>query len=147
MTTTNHARRTRPHAFSLLEMLVVIAIIGLLAALILPNIGSAFGSSQRQTAEAQLRQLLGAVEEFRRDMGRLPTEEEGLDALVTMPEDGEDKWSGYLDRRTIPADPWGNPYVYEKLPDDPMFDFTILSLGSDGQRGGEGDAQDIDARD
>jgi general secretion pathway protein G len=139
-------RRT-PRAFSLMEMLFVIAIIALLAALIIPNLGNVFGGAQRDTARAQVVQLKNAVEAFRRDMGRLPTEEEGLSVLVDMPEDGEGKWQGYLDRRTVPTDPWGTPYQYERLTDDPQFDFTVISYGADTEPGGEGDAADINARD
>lgn len=139
------AHRRGARAFSLMEMLFVIAIIGLLAALIVPNLGNIFGGAQVDTARSQTKALLGSVERFNMDMGRYPTEEEGLGVLVEMPEDGEDRWQGpYLETRTVPVDPWGNEYVY--VTDDPQFPFTVVSYGADGEPGGEGDAADIDAR-
>jgi len=135
--------------FSLLEMLIVVAIIGLLAALVVPNLGRAFGSSQEKTAKAGAQQLLNAVEEFRLDAGRLPTEEEGLRVLIVRP-DGLQSWDGpYLQRTSVPPDPWGNAFVYRRFTsgDEYPFDYTVLSLGADGAPGGEGDAADIDARD
>jgi general secretion pathway protein G len=142
--------RDRRLGFSLIEMLIVVAIIGLLAALVVPNLGKAFGSSQVKTAKAGAQQLLGAVEEFRTDVGRIPTEDEGLAALIRRPDSAGEQWDGpYLQRTSVPPDPWGNAYVYERFDDDDEYPFayTVLSLGADGQRGGEGDAADIDARD
>jgi general secretion pathway protein G len=146
------ARAQRFHlGFSLIEMLIVVAIIGLLAALVVPNLGRAFGGSQRKTAKAQANQLLGAVEQFRTGVGRLPTEDEGLSVLINRPEGVGDGWDGpYLQRTDVPKDPWGFDYVYKRFntqTDDYPFDFTIISYGADGKQGGEGDDADIDARD
>lgn len=144
-------RRAARRGFSLLEMLIVVAIIGLLAALVVPNLGRAFGSSQVKAAKTTAKSLLSGVEEFRLEVGRYPTEEEGLEALVRKPEGAPESWDGpYLQQTSVPPDPWGNPYVYKRFDgasDDYPFDFTVISLGSDGQPGGEGDAADIDARD
>ncbi|MFU8828385.1 MAG: type II secretion system major pseudopilin GspG [Phycisphaerales bacterium] len=131
--------------FSLLEMLVVLAIIGLLVALFAPRLTGAFTGGQVRTTKAQLQQLTTAVEEFRMTLNRLPTEEEGLRVLVERPADGEGtEWRNFLGTREVPRDAWGNEFVYSRS--DPDFEYVIISYGSDGKPGGEGDAADIDNR-
>lgn len=119
-------------AFSLIELLIVVAIIGLLATLVATNVTGALGDSQEQTTKAMLQRLSTSVQQFRADMNRFPSEQEGLNALVEQPQDApEGAWKGpYWDRRTLPADPWGNSYVF-KL--DQAFGFEIVSVGPDGQ--------------
>lgn len=132
-------------AFSLLEMLVVLAIIGLLVALFAPRLTGAFSGGQVRTTKAQLQQLTTAVEEFRMTMNRLPTEAEGLRVLIERPADAEGTdWRNFLGMRELPKDAWGNDFVYSKS--DPDFEYVILSYGSDGRQGGEGDAADLDNR-
>ncbi len=138
-------RETVQRGFSLLEMLVVLAIIGLLVALFAPRLTGAFAGGQVKTTKAQLQQLSTAIEEFRMTMKRLPTEEEGLRVLVERPEgDSDSEWRNFLGMRELPKDAWGNDFVYSL--DDPDFDYVILSYGSDGRPGGEGDASDLENR-
>ncbi|MGP1347531.1 MAG: type II secretion system major pseudopilin GspG [Phycisphaerales bacterium] len=131
--------------FSLLELIFVIAIIGLLAALVLPNLFGQGEKAKVTTSEAQMSTLASALEEFRTVAGRYPTEAEGLDALVRMPTGMDaESWKGpYLQRETVPTDGWGRAYVYRT---DPNFGFRIISLGADGKEGGEGFDADIDNR-
>jgi len=135
----------RGRGFSLLEMLVVLAIIGLLVALFAPRLTGAFSGGQVKTTKAQLQMLTTAVEEFRMTMNRLPTQEEGLRVLVERPADSEGtQWRNFLEVRELPKDAWGNDFVYVR--DHPDFDYLIISYGSDGRPGGEGDAADLDNR-
>lgn len=130
-------------AFSLIEMLFVIAIIGLIAALILPRLGGAFGKSQVQTTKAQLASLTSAVETYRMNVGRYPTKDEGLAALLKKP-DGAEGWEGpYLEKKVVPRDGWKREFIY--TPDD-EWKFIIKSLGADGKEGGEGENADLDNR-
>lgn len=130
--------------FSLLEMLVVLVIIGLIASLVGPRLFSRVDSSKVQVAETQTRMLRGAVETFRLEVGRLPTVEEGLDALTRAPADerAKSRWRGpYLDE-AVPADPWGNPYRYS-IPGRDGLPFALYSLGADGKPGGEANDADV----
>ena len=132
-----------PRAFTLIEMLLVVAIIGLLAALLVPQLGRQFGKSQVKITRAQLERLATAVEKFRLDMQRYPTEQEGLTILVEKPREG-DNWGGpYLGKTTLPTDGWGRDFIY-KL--DDTFGFRLISLGADGKEGGEGENADLDNR-
>ena len=131
-------------AFSLFELLIVLAIIGLLAALVLPRFGDAFGKGQRKSTEAQMSSLESAVESFKLDHGRYPTQEEGLGALIIRPSDIEEAdWKPYLSKATLPMDGWKRPFIY-KTDDD--FGFRIISYGADGQPGGDGENKDLDIR-
>lgn len=133
-----------PAGFTLLEMLVVLVIIGLIASLVGPRLFSRVDASKVQVAETQVRMLRGAVETFRLEVGRLPTVEEGLEALTKPPSDprASARWRGpYLDE-AVPADPWGNPYQYA-IPGRDGMPFALYSLGADGKPGGEGNDADI----
>lgn len=124
--------------FTLLEMLVVLVIIGLIVGLVGPRLFTRVDHSRVQTAETQIRMLRNALETFRLDIGRFPTEEEGLMVLYRPPADERirARWQGpYLDEPP-PPDPWGNQYIYE-IPGRDL-PFALYSLGADGQRGGEG---------
>jgi general secretion pathway protein G len=130
--------------FTLIEMLVVLVIIGLLAGLVGPKLFTKVDSAKVQTAQTQIKMLKGNLEAMRLDIQRLPTEAEGLALLNTPPTDEKLKarWKGpYLDE-ALPADPWGNPYVYS-LPGTNGQPFALYSLGADGKRGGEGYDADI----
>ena len=123
--------------FTLIEMLVVLVIIGMLAGLVGPKLFTKVDSSKVQTAQTQVKMFKGTLESLRLDIGRFPTEAEGLALLNTPPTDEKLKtrWRGpYLDE-DLPLDPWGNPYQYS-LPGSGGQPFALYSLGADGKRGG-----------
>jgi general secretion pathway protein G len=99
------------------------------------------GKSETKTARAQIDAFSKALDTYRLDVGHYPTTEQGLQALVEKPA-SEAKWSGPYLQKSVPPDPWGLPYHY-KSPGDNKRDYDIVSLGKDGQRGGEGDAADV----
>lgn len=137
-------KASRSAGFTLLEMLVVLVLIGLIASLVGPRLFSRVDSSKVQVAETQVRLLRGAVETFRLEVGRIPSADEGLGVLYTVPSDERSRarWRGpYLDEQ-VPADPWGNPYRYS-IPGRDGLPFAIYSLGADGQPGGEGNDADV----
>ena len=136
--------RHRERGFTLLEMLVVLVIIGLIASLVGPRLFAKVDSSKVQIADTQVRMLRGAVESFHLDVGRLPTQEEGLSVLEhAPPEDkGGNRWKGpYLDEG-VPKDPWGNSYQYA-VPGANGMPFALYSFGADGKRGGQGNDADV----
>lgn len=126
--------------FTLLELLVVIVIIGLLAGYVAPRYFSQVGKSEIQVARAQVEAIEKALDQFRLDVRRYPTAEEGLEALVTKPSNAA-SWSGPYLKKAVPADPWGRPYVY-RVPGEKS-EFQLLSLGRDGKAGGVGEDADI----
>ncbi len=126
--------------FTLIEILVVMIIIGMLAALVGPRIMGRIAPAKQQAAKTQIGLFETALDTFRLDVGRYPTTEEGLKALREKPSSAEN-WQGPYLPKEIPVDPWGKPYVY-KCPGD-NGDFDILSYGLDGTEGGEGDNQDV----
>jgi general secretion pathway protein G len=126
--------------FTLLELLVVIVIIGLLAGIVVPRYFDTVAKSKTKVARAQLDQLEKALEQYRLDVGALPSADQGLDALITAPA-GVPNWQGPYLKRAVPLDPWGHAYIY-KLPPAAK-DPDIVSYGSDGQPGGPGEAADI----
>ncbi len=130
--------------FTLLEMLVVLVIIGLLVGLVGPRLFTRVDQSKVTTAQTQVKLLRAAVENLRLDLGRLPTNDEGLGLLVKPPADPTiaARWRGpYLDD-ALPLDPWGNAYRYA-TPGAGLQPFALFSLGSDGRVGGDGDGKDI----
>lgn len=133
--------RKNEAGFTLLELLVVVLIIGLLASYVGPKYFSQIGKSEVTTAKAQIDAYAKAVDNFRLDMGRFPTTEEGLTALNTRPAEGGEKWNGPYLRKDVIPDPWGHPYLY-RAPGTKS-EFEILSYGRDGQPGGTGLDADI----
>jgi general secretion pathway protein G len=133
-------RRSRRTGFTLLELLVVMVIIGLLAAYVGPRYFSQVGKSEVKAAQAQVQALQKALDTYRLEVGRYPTTEQGLGALVTRPQN-EPKWGGPYLQKAVPPDPWGKPYQY-KSPGE-HGDFDLFSFGKDGQAGGTGEAADI----
>ncbi len=127
--------------FTLLELLVVMVIIGLLAGFVAPRYFAQVGKSQVKIARAQIDALDKALDQFRLDVGRYPSTEEGLQALVAAP-NSEPNWSGPYLKKGVPADPWGKPYVYQN-PGSHGGDFDLISYGKDGRPGGTGEAADI----
>lgn len=126
--------------FTLLELLVVMVIIGLLASFVGPRYFSQIGKSEVKSAKAQLDALEKALDQYRLDLGKYPTTEQGLVALVSKPAN-EAKWDGPYLKKTVPPDPWGNPYSY-KFPGEHS-EFDLWSFGRDGQPGGSAENEDI----
>lgn len=129
--------------FTLLELLVVIVIIGLLAAYVGPRYFAQLNKSERSTAKAQIEGFGKALDAYRLDSGRYPTTEQGLAALVVKPND-DLKWAGPYLQKQVPMDPWGNAYVYRSPGQGG--DFDLLSLGKDGQLGGDTESADVSYR-
>jgi general secretion pathway protein G len=121
--------------FTLIEILVVMAIIGMLAVMVAPNIFNQQAGAQRDAALSQISALEVALDTYRLDVGEYPDSLEGL----VENDSGRAAWNGPYLRREVPLDPWGNEYVY----DSDGRGFTLVSYGPDGERGGEGDDADI----
>jgi general secretion pathway protein G len=132
--------RLRAVGFTLLELLVVVAIIGLLAGYVGPRYFGQIGKAEVKTARAQIDALEKALDAYRLDVGRYPSNEQGLDALVTQPA-GSTRWAGPYLKKGVPADPWGKPYVYRSPGEHGEYD--VLSYGKDGTPGGSGENADI----
>lgn len=126
--------------FTLLELLVVVAIIGLLVGYVAPRYFGQIGKSEVNAAKAQIDALEKALDQYRLDTGRYPGTELGLAALVQRPQN-EPKWNGPYLRKAVPPDPWGKPYAY-RSPGE-KGDFDLVSYGKDGAPGGSGENADI----
>jgi len=135
------ARLKANSGFTLLELLVVIVIIGLLAAYVGPKYFAQLGKSEITTTKAQIGAFEKALDQYRLDVGHYPTTEEGLEALLTKPANAEG-WNGAYLAKKIPLDPWHHPFIY-RAPGASGGDYDIISYGKDGQPGGEGDNADI----
>lgn len=131
--------------YTLTEMLVVISIIALIAAVLTPNLMAQLGRARVKAAQLQLDTLASSVEMFRSDVGRYPTQQEGLNALVDEPSD-VDGWTGpYVKGPKSLVDPWGRPILYEL--DASGRNFYVESYGADGKPGGTGMDRDLKAPD
>lgn len=126
--------------FTLLELLVVIVIIGLLAGYVAPRYFSQVGRSEVQVARAQIESLEKALDQYRLDVRRYPSADEGLEALVAKPA-GSANWQGPYLKKAVPSDPWGRAYVY-RVPGEKA-EFELVSFGRDGKPGGTGEDADI----
>lgn len=125
--------------FTLVELLIVMVIIGMLAALVFPRLIPKVGKGKQSAAKAQIELLGQALDQFRLDTGRYPTTSEGLNALAVNP--GIPNWDGPYLKKALPNDPWGRPYHYESP--GSHGDYDLLSYGSDGSIGGEDENKDI----
>jgi general secretion pathway protein G len=136
---THHSRRN--DGFTLIELLVVLLILGLLAGLVGPRVLKYLGGAKSDTARLQIEEFGGGLDLFHLEIGRYPTTDEGLGAL-SQPPPGVDNWNGpYLKKKTIPSDPWGNPYHYRSPGENG--DYDLYSLGRDNTDGGDGEDADI----
>jgi len=135
----------RRPGFTLIEILVVIAVIAVLAALVAPNVFQHVGTAKDAAARSQIEMLGAALDAYRLDNGRYPTSEQGLDALWQEPtaEPRPTNWRGPYLRKAVPADPWGNPYVFVSPGEVNARGYDLISLGADGALGGEGDDADV----
>lgn len=127
--------------FTLIELLVVMVILGMLAALVGPQIFGKVGKGKQSAAKTQIEMLGQALDSYRLDVGRYPTTSEGLNALVTNP--GAQGWDGSYLKKGVPNDPWQKPYQYQSP--GAHGDYDLFSLGADGAAGGEGENKDVNS--
>jgi len=127
--------------FTLIELLIVMVIIGLLAALVVPKLIDKVGKAKSKTAKAQLELFSTAIDLYKLDIGKYPSQDTGLQSLITKPGDAQN-WDGpYMKKEKIPKDPWGADYIYTYP--GAHGDYDIVSYGADGSEGGSGDNQDL----
>lgn len=139
------SRRQREGGFTLMEMLVVLVVIGLIAAVAIPQVMGLLGGAKSKAAKIQLETVGQSLTFYQLDLGQYPTTEEGLAALWKPPAD-KPGWAGpYVRRERQLIDPWGRPFVY-RAPGETA-GFELLTLGADGQEGGTGENADLSATD
>jgi general secretion pathway protein G len=136
-------RGTRQRGFTLLELLVVLAILGLLVSLVAPAVLHQLGTAKDKIAHQSIQRLAAILDIYRLDVGSYPTTEQGLEALLKQPA-GVANWAGpYLKGTKLPDDPWGHPFLYRYPSERPGYDYDLYSLGPTGQPGGTGTAAPI----
>lgn len=135
-------RQRRKSAFTLIELVVVMLILAILAAMIVPRIIGRSEDAKVARAVSDLSTVRSMLDNFRIDVGRYPSTEEGLEALRSAPADASG-WRGPYSQKPIGVDPWGNDYIYEWPGNDGDDSYILLSFGADGQEGGEGNNEDI----
>ncbi len=138
-------RRRRPSTldqagFTLIELLIVVIILGVLAGLVGPRLFGRVGQSRQAAARVQIELLGAALDQFKLDVGRYPSSQEGLQALQQSPGNAPG-WEGPYLKKEVPRDPWGSPYQYRSPGEHGEYDLS--SLGSDGAEGGDGEATDL----
>jgi general secretion pathway protein G len=137
-------RRQKRKGFTLVELLVVILIISMLAAVLAPRMFKGLGKAKADIAKAKMTIIEDSLARFQYDCGRMPDEAEGgLEALLVAPADLEEKWNGPYLKQSQLLDPWGNMYIYISEGEYNPGSFDLISFGADGQEGGEGDNADI----
>ncbi len=136
--------RRKRKGFTLVELLVVIVIIGLLAAFAVPKIFTGLGKAKHDIARSKMALIEQGLARFFYDCGRLPTDSEGLMVLIEMPGELEGKWAGRYCKPSELLDPWGNEYLYaEGSGEIGDIEYELISFGADGVEGGEGENEDI----
>jgi general secretion pathway protein G len=133
-------RKRQAKGFTLMEIIIVVIIMGLIAALVVPNLFKKTEKAKRQICKIQITMLEDAVKSFKLDTGRYPTTKEGLNALLQPPE-GITNWDGPYLEKGLPKDPWDRDYLY--VYPGKNYTFEITSLGADGKEGGEGENKDV----
>lgn len=135
-------RRSGDEGFTLLELLVALAILALIVGIATPRVIGYLSTAKSEAARIQIESLSQALDLYRLDVGAYPTQAQGLQALVTRPAEAR-RWNGpYLKGDSAPLDPWGRPYVY-RVPGSNGRDYDLYSLGADGAEGGEGENADV----
>jgi general secretion pathway protein G len=141
-------RRRSEAGFTLIELMAVIVIIGILAAIVAPRFMGGVETAKITGAKAQIRNFEGALKMFKLKHGFYPSTSQGLEALLSAPSSGRVPENypagGYLQGGIIPDDPWGTPYIYES-PGSQGYDYEIVSLGADALAGGEDENADIES--
>lgn len=134
-------QRSRARGFTLIELMVVLVIMGVLAALIVPNVIGRTDEARQTAARTDIATIMQALKLYKLDNGVYPSQAQGLEALVVRPESGPQpsNWKRYLDK--LPNDPWGRPYLY--LDPGIKGPVDVFSYGADGKPGGEGADADI----
>jgi general secretion pathway protein G len=139
----NRIARYQQLGFTLLELLVVLAILGLLIGLVAPAALRQLGSAKEKIAHQSIERLAGVLDIYKLDLGTYPTTEQGLMALIERPS-GQPRWNGpYLKGEKVPEDPWGRPFIYHNPSQRAGHEYDLYSLGPTGQPGGTGDAATI----
>lgn len=130
--------------FSLIEIMVVMIIIGLLASFVGPQLFGKLGKAKQTTAKAQIEMIMSALDAYRLDIGKYPSQQEGLEALITNT--GESDWAGpYLAKSKLPLDPWKHSYIYRNP--GQQGEVGVTSLGNDNKEGGDGEDADVNSWD
>ena len=135
--------RRKRKGFTIIELIVVAVIIAMLAAFMVPKISKRFGKAKHHIAKAKMGLIESALVTFQVDCGRFPYEDEGLEALLAPPSDLEEKWDGKYLKDSDILDPWENLYIYIEEGEINIGSYDLISLGADGEEGGEGENEDI----
>ena len=134
----NPARRPAQHAFTLIELLLVLVILGVLAAIVVPKFAGRTEQARMTAAQTQLATFGTALDAFEVDNGSYPKGRNGLQELVTQPRESQN-WKGPYLKSAIPLDPWGNAYIYECPGRRNPSGYDLMSMGPDGREGGDDD--------
>ena len=136
-------KRRRNKGFTIVELLVVAIILAMLAGFIVPGVFQKLSKAKTDIARSKIAVIESSLQQFAIDCGRMPTDDEGLEALLTPPPELEEKWAGKYLKDSLIIDPWDNPYQYYSDGRVNVGSYDIVSLGADGKEGGEGENADI----